>query len=124
MSTIRKAAALGATTVVAAGALVAGAGAASAASDPGFAKVKAPKTVTAGKSFRLTCQLDNNNNWAGAKAFLQEKAASINAWRPVDASGNCNFNVVLFATGPQKIRVIVEQNGGAIRSKWVKVNVQ
>lgn len=121
---IRKVVAAGATAALAGGLVVAGAGAASAASDPGFAKVKAPKTVQAGKTFVLKCQLASNNNWTGADATLLEKGAAINATRSVSASGDCSFHVVLDAKGPQKIRVVVEQNMGAIQSKWLKVNVQ
>lgn len=124
MSKIRKAVALGATAAMASGALVMGAGAANAASDPGFTTVKAPKSVKAGKTFVLKCQLDTNNSWAGADAFLLEKGAPVNAHRTVASNGDCSFHVVLFAKGTQKIRVVVDQNGGAIQSKWMKVTVQ
>lgn len=125
MSKIRKVAALGATAAIAGGALFAGAGAANAANDPGFTKVKAPKTVQAGQTFIIKCQLDTaTNNWAGSDAILLEKGASINASRTVSANGDCSFHVVLFGKGNQKIRVVVEQNMGAIQSRWLKVNVQ
>lgn len=125
MSKIRKVAALGATAALAGGALFAGAGAANAASDPGFTKVKAPKTVQAGKTFVIKCQLDTSaNNWAGADAILLEKGAQLNAQRTVSSNGDCSFHVVLFGKGNQKVRVVVEQNLGAIQSKWLKINVQ
>lgn len=115
-----------ATAVALAGGLVvAGAGAASAANDPGFTKVKAPKTVQAGKTFILKCQLDASaNNWSGADATLLEKGAAINATRSVSSNGDCSFHVVLDSKGAQKVRVVVEQNMGAIQSKWLKINVQ
>jgi hypothetical protein len=123
-SKIRKAGALGAAVAVASGALVLGAGAANAASDPGFGKLSAPKTVKAGQTFVLKCKLKSNNSWAGADAFLLEKGATINAHRTLASNGDCSFHVVLNAKGAQKIRVVVDQNGGAIQSKWLKVNVQ
>lgn len=121
---IRKVVAAGATAALAGGLVVAGAGAASAANDPGFTKVKAPKTVQAGKTFILKCQLATNNAWNGADAFLLQKGASINAQRTIAANGDCSFHVVLFSKGAQKLRVVVDQNGGAIESKWLKVTVQ
>jgi hypothetical protein len=125
MGKMRKVAALGATAAIAGGALFASAGAASAANDPGFTKVKAPKTVTAGKTFIVNCQLDTSvNNWAGADAILLEKGAQLNAQRTVSSNGDCSFHVVLFGKGNQKIRVVVEQDMGAIQSRWMKVNVQ
>lgn len=125
MGKMRKVAALGATAAIAGGALFASAGAANAASDPGFTMVKAPKTVTAGKTFIVKCQLDTaTNDWAGSDAILLEKGAQLNAQRTVSANGDCSFHVVLFGKGNQKIRVVVEQNMGAIQSKWLKVNVQ
>lgn len=125
MSKFRKVAALGATAAIAGGALFASAGAASAASDPGFTKVKAPKTVTAGKTFIIKCQLDTAmNDWAGSDAILLEKGAQLNAQRTVSSNGDCSFHVVLFGKGNQKVRVVVEQDMGAIQSKWLKINVQ
>jgi hypothetical protein len=56
-SKIRKAGAFGAAVAVASGALVLGAGTANAASDPGFGKLSAPKTVKAGQTFVLKCKL-------------------------------------------------------------------
>lgn len=125
MGKMRKVAALGATAAIAGGALFASAGAASAANDPGFTKVKAPKTVMAGKTFIIKCQLDTTaNDWAGADAVLLEKGAQLNAQRTVSANGDCSFHVVLFGKGNQKVRVVVEQNLGAIQSRWLKINVQ
>lgn len=125
MSKFRKVAALGATAAMAGGALFAGAGAANAANDPGFTKVKAPKSVKAGQTFVIKCKLDTSaNNWAGADAVLIEKGATINAHRTVSSNGDCSMHVVLFAKGNQKVRVAVEQNLGAIQSKWLKINVQ
>lgn len=121
----RKVLALGTTAALAGGALFMGAGAANAANDPGFTKVKAPKTVTAGKTFLVKCQLDTTaNNWTGADAELLEKGALVNAHRTVASNGDCSMHVVLTATGNRKIRVVVEQNMGAIQSKWLKVNVK
>jgi acyl dehydratase len=119
---IRKVMAVGASAAVAAGLVVAGAGSATAAS--GFQKVKAPKTVQAGQTFILKCKVAGNNAWTGADAYLMEKGAVINAHRTIASNGDCSFHVVLNATGTRKIRVVVDQNGGAIVSKWVKVNVQ
>ena len=102
-----------------------GAGAATAANDPGFTKVKAPKTVTAGQTFIIKCKLDTTaNNWTGADAELLEKGATINAHRTVSSNGDCSMHVVLNATGKRKIRVVVEQNLGAIQSKWLTINVK
>jgi hypothetical protein len=123
MSTTRKVLALSTAAAVAGGALMVGAGAAGAASDPDFKKVKAPKSVTAGETFVLKCQLKKSVNWTGADASLLEKGAAINAHRAVSASGDCSMHVVLNAVGKQKIRVVVEQNMGAIESKWVTINV-
>ncbi|MEI2642649.1 MAG: hypothetical protein U0R28_08640 [Candidatus Nanopelagicales bacterium] len=121
---IRKVVAAGATAALAGGLVVAGAGAANAANDPGFSKVKAPKTVMAGKTFILKCKLSSSNNWTGADATLLEKGAAINATRSVSSNGDCSFHVVLDSKGAQKIRVVVEQNMGAIQTKWLKINVQ
>lgn len=122
--TARRLAALGATVAMTSGALLMSAGTASAASDPGFKKVAAPKTVTAGEMFRIKCQLKRNNNWKGAQASLLQKRATINAERPVSAKGNCTMRVILRATGKQKIRVVVVQGRGAIESKWLKITVK
>jgi hypothetical protein len=124
MDQTRKIAAFAATVAMAAGTIVMGAGTAQAASDPDFKKVSAPKTVTAGQMFRIKCQMKRNVNWQGADAMLDQKAATINAQRPVSAKGNCSMRVVLRATGNQKIRVIVTQNLGALESKWLKIKVQ
>ena len=121
MDRIRKMAAFAATGAMAAGTIVMGAGTAQAASDPDFKKVSAPKTVKAGQMFRIKCQMKRNVNWRGADAMLDQKAATINAQRPVSAKGNCSMRVVLRATGKQKIRVIVVQNLGAVESKWLKI---
>ena len=123
MNKARKIVALGATAAVASGAMVMGAGAANAAG-AGFGKVSAPATVKAGQTFILNCKLKQNNSWNGADAFLMEKGATINAHRTIASNGDCSFHVVLFSKGARKLRVVVDQNGGAIESKWVKVNVQ
>ena len=70
MSRTRTILAMSATTAVAAGALLGGAGAANAANDPDFQKLKAPGVVTAGTMFRIACQLDKSVNWRGAEASL------------------------------------------------------
>ncbi|HNE89606.1 MAG TPA: hypothetical protein PK902_09725 [Actinomycetota bacterium] len=125
MSITRKVLAVGTTAALAGGALFMGAGAATAANDPGFTKVKAPKTVTAGQTFIIKCKLDTTaNNWTGADAELLEKGATINAHRTVSSNGDCSMHVVLNATGKRKIRVVVEQNLGAIQSKWLTINVK
>lgn len=126
MAFIKKFSAMGAVGALAAGTLIAGAGAASAANDPGFTKVKAPKTVTAGKTFLIKCQLAtaSGQSWAGSDAQLQEKGAPINATRSIASNGDCSMHVVLDATGNKKIRVWVKQSGGAIKSRWLKINVQ
>ena len=124
MSKTSKVLAMGTTAAFAGGAIVLGAGAANAANDPGFQKVKAPKSAVAGETFLIKCQLVATNNWGGATATLLEKGASVNASRSVSASGDCSMHVVLDATGKQKIRVVVEQNMGAIQSKWLTVNVK
>ncbi len=123
MSKTRIALGLGTATALAGGSLLMGAGAANAASDPDFTKVKAPATVTAGQMFRLKCQLKKNVNWNGAQASLVGKRVPVNAQRPVSANGNCTMRVVLTVVGTQKIRVVVEQNLGAIESKWLKIRV-
>lgn len=122
MTIARKIVAASATAAVAGGALFAGAGAASAASDPDFQKVKAPKSVQAGQKFTLKCQLVPGN-YQGAEAHVLEKGASINAMRYVASNGDCTMHVVLFAKGARKIRVVIEKNGGATQSKWLKINV-
>jgi len=120
---MHKVVALGATVAVAGGALVSGAGAANAAGDPDFKKVSAPATVVAGQMFRIKCKLNPKVNWTGAVAQLDQKRATINAKRGVSSNGNCTMRVVLSATGKQKIRVIVTQNGGAIESSWLTLRV-
>ncbi len=124
MINTRRLMATSAAVAVTAGTLMAGAGAANAASDPDFTKVKAPKTVMAGETFLIKCQLTKSNNWTGAKASLLEKGASVNAHRKVSASGDCSMHVVLNAVGARKVKVVVEQNLGAIETKWLKINVQ
>lgn len=121
---MHKVVALGATVAVAGGAVMVGAGAASAASDPGFKKVSAPGTVTAGQLFRIKCQLVGKSGFQGAVAQLDQKRATINARRDVGARGDCSMRVVLTATGKQKIRVIVTQNLGAIESSWLTIRVK
>ena len=121
---MHKVVALGATVAFAGGALIMGAGAANAASDPDFKKLSAPGTVVAGQWLRIKCQLNPKVNWAGADAQLDQKRATINAKREVSAGGNCSMRVVLRATGKQKIRVIVTQNGGAIESNWLTIKVK
>ena len=121
---MHKVVALGATAAIAGGALVMGAGAANAAGDPDFKQVSAPGTVVSGQMFRIKCQLNRKVNWSGAMAQLDQKRATINAKREVSASGNCSMRVVLSATGKQKIRVIVTQNGGAIESSWLTIRVK
>jgi len=124
MSKTRTVLALGTSVALAGGALFMGAGVATAASDPGFTKIKAPKTVTVGQTFLVKCQLDTSqNNWTGADAELLEKGALVNAHRTVSSNGDCSMHVVLTATGNRKIRVVVEQNLGAIQTKWLKVKV-
>lgn len=124
MKTTRGLVASAAVVAVTGGVLISGAGAATAANDPGFRKVTAPKTVTAGEVFRIRCRLDRNNNWRGAEASLVQKGATINAKRSVYANGNCTMRVILRATGTQRIRVVVSQNLGAIQSRWLRINVQ
>ncbi|MFN8183660.1 MAG: hypothetical protein U0R23_04465 [Candidatus Nanopelagicales bacterium] len=121
---MHKVVALGATAAIAGGALMMSAGAANAAGDPDFKKVSAPGTVVSGQMFRIKCQLNRKVNWSGAMAQLDQKRATINAKRAVSARGNCSMRVVLRATGTQKIRVIVTQNGGAIESGWLTIRVQ
>ncbi len=121
---MHKMVALGATAAVAGGSLIMGAGAANAAGDPDFKKLSAPGTVVSGQMFRITCQLNRKVNWAGAMAQLDQRRATIAAKRPVSASGNCGMRVVLSATGKQKIRVIVTQNGGALESSWLTIRVK
>ncbi len=123
MINTRRLMATGAAVAVTAGTIMAGAGAANAANDPGFKKVKAPKTVMAGQTFIIKCQL-GAGNWLGAEATLLEKGASVNANRQVSASGDCSMHVVLNAVGARKVKVVVEQNLGAIETKWLKINVQ
>lgn len=123
MAISRKLMAIGAAGAVAAGAVL-GANAATAANDPGFTKVKTRKAVKAGKTFLIKCQLDATQNWTGAYATLLEKGAAINASRSVSSNGDCSMHVVLDAVGQQKIRVVIEQNGGAIQSRWLKINVK
>ncbi|MEZ5186717.1 MAG: hypothetical protein R2720_13310 [Candidatus Nanopelagicales bacterium] len=122
--TARRLGALGAAVAIAGGALMMNAGSASAAGDPDFKKLSAPKTVTAGEVFRLKCQLNRNNNWKGAQASLVQKGATINAERAVSRKGNCTMRVILGATGKQKIRVVVVQGLGAIESKWLTIRVK
>ena len=121
---IRKVMATGATAAIAGAALMASAGAASAAGDPDFKKVSAPKTVVSGAMFKIKCQLKKNVNWSGAVAQLDQKKATINAKRDVSSGGNCTMRVVLGPTGKQKIRVIVTQDGGALESAWLKIKVK
>ncbi|MCB0898234.1 MAG: hypothetical protein H6528_03855 [Actinobacteria bacterium] len=124
MSVTRKVLAVSTTAALASGALFMGAGAANAASDPNFKKVKAPKSATAGQTFILKCKLTPASVFNGADAYLEEKGATINAHRTVSSNGDCSMHVVLNATGKRKIRVVVEQNLGAEISKWVTVNVK
>ncbi len=121
---MHKIVALGATAAVAGGALITGAGVANAAGDPDFKKLSAPSSVTAGQMFRIKCQLNPKVNWSGAVAQLAQKRATINAKRDVSAGGNCSMRIVLSATGKQKIRVIVTQNGGALESSWLTIRVK
>lgn len=123
MSITRKALAVGTTAALAGGALFMGTGAANAAGDPNFKKVKAPKTAVAGETFILKCKLTPASAFVGADAYLEEKGATINAHRTVSSNGDCSMHVVLNAVGVRKIRVVVEQDLGAEVSKWVKVNV-
>lgn len=101
-----------------------GTGAANAAGDPSFKKVKAPKSVMAGQTFILKCTLTPASAFTGADAYLEEKGATINAHRTVASNGDCSMHVVLNAVGKRKIRVVVEENMGADVSKWVTVNVK
>ncbi|MCU0277747.1 MAG: hypothetical protein MUF33_12840 [Candidatus Nanopelagicales bacterium] len=121
---MHKVVALGATVAVASGALILGSGAANAAGDPDFKKLSAPSSVTAGQLFRIKCKLDPKVNWNGAVAQLAQKRATINAKRDVSPGGNCSMRIVLSATGKQKIRVIVTQNGGALESSWLTIRVK
>ena len=78
-------------------------------------RVSAPKTVTAGQMFRIKCQMKRNVNWRGADAMLDQKAATINAQRPVSANGNCSMRVVL--RPPESRRSgHRQQNLGAVQS--------
>ncbi len=124
MSIIRKTLAVSTTAALAGGALFVGTSSAGAANDPDFTKVKAPKSVTAGETFLIKCKLQSSVNWSGATASLLEKGAAINAHRSVSATGDCTMHVVLDAVGKQKIRVVVEQNLGAIQSKWLTIKVK
>lgn len=119
MAIARKIGAIAVSGAVAGGMLIAGAGAANAASNP---KVSGPAKVKAGKTFVLDCTV-KGTGWAGADAFLMEKGASINAHRTVSSNGDCSFHVVLFATGKRQLRVVVDQNMSATQSKWITVNV-
>ena len=73
------------------------------------------------EKFRVN--MKKNVNWNGAQASLVGKRVPVNAQRPVSANGNCTMRVVLTVVGTQKIRVVVEQNLGAIESKWLKIRV-
>ncbi len=124
MSTFRKVLAVATTTAVTGGALFMGATGASAANDPDFKKVKAPKSVMAGETFLIKCQMKKTVDWSGSDAFLLEKGASVNARRSMGANGNCSMHVVLYATGKRKVRVVVEKNLGAEQSRWITINVK
>lgn len=121
---MHKIAAISATVAFAGGTLFIGAGAANAAGDPDFKTFSAPTTVTSGQMFRVKCKLNPKVDWEGAVAQLDQKRATINAKRDVSAGGNCGMRVVLSATGKQKLRMIVTQDGGAIESSWLTIRVK
>lgn len=88
---------------------------------PDFTTLKAPSSVTAGEVFRVKCKL--RSAWAGGEVRIKERTTPVAAKREVGPNGQCTMRLILNAVGERKIRLVVVQDLGAERSRWVPITV-
>ncbi|MFZ1363024.1 MAG: hypothetical protein WAS05_08875 [Candidatus Nanopelagicales bacterium] len=91
-------------------------------------KIKAPKTVTAGKTFRLKCSVSPKSaakDWRGSTAVVHEKRVPVHASRVVTKNGGCSMRLILNAKGKKKLSVVLlSPGGGSLGSKWINIKVK
>lgn len=110
-----------AASLAAGGLIVAGSSAAQAQSTSGngFNNVSAPDSVTAGRSFKLKCEM-SDKGWLRAK--VQDKGVGVSATRDISGK-NCSFNLTLNKKGSHEVRIKAIGGNNIVNSKWITIIV-